>query len=53
MTIETDDLLGGSIGPKCAEAVAELRKRFKFGKWVELMKQSTDCLLYTSDAADE
>ena len=30
--IETDDLFGGGIGDKYHNAVAELRKRFKFGK---------------------
>ena len=31
--IETDDLLGGGIGPKFQHAIEELQKMFKFGSW--------------------
>ena len=40
--VETDDLLGGGIGDKYLDAVAELRRHFKFGKWVELMDTPTE-----------
>ena len=36
--VETDDPLGGEIGDKYLDAVAELRRQFKFGKWMELME---------------
>jgi len=38
--VETDDLLGGGIGDHFHKSVAELRKKYNFGKWVELMDQS-------------
>ena len=42
VVIETDDLLGGSIGPKMDAAVAELKRRLNFGKWVKLKDQATE-----------
>ena len=33
IVIETDDLLGGGIGPKFKHAIEELQKMFKFGSW--------------------
>ena len=42
IVVETDDLLGGGIGDKFFEAVAALRSKFKFGKWVELMDQACE-----------
>ena len=38
--IETDDLLGGGIGPKFQYAIEELQKIFKFGSWHWLMERS-------------
>ena len=40
--VETDDLLGGGIGPKFHAAVERLRKTYTFGKWKNLMKESTE-----------
>ena len=39
IVIETDDLLGGGIGPKFLKAVERLRERFKFGSWHYLQEQ--------------
>ena len=33
IVIETDDFLGGGVGPKWDKAIAAFRKRFDFGKW--------------------
>ena len=38
--IETDDLLGGGIGPKFQHAIEEMQKIFKFGAWHWLMERS-------------
>ncbi len=40
--VETDDLLGFRIGDRFLQCVVELRKRFTFGKWVDLQKKSCD-----------
>ena len=39
---ETDDLLGGGIGPKFQRAVEERKKRYTFGKWKILMDEATE-----------
>ena len=39
IVIETDDLLGGGIGPKFADALQRLRKRFNFGSWNSLQEK--------------
>lgn len=39
---ETDDLLGGGIGPKFQTAVEKLRKEYNFGKWKILQETSTE-----------
>ena len=33
ISIETDDLLGGGIGPKWIAAIETLRSEFDFGPW--------------------
>jgi hypothetical protein len=38
--VETDDLLGGGIGPKYDKAVKFLREEYTFGKW-KILKQGT------------
>ena len=40
--VETDDLLGGGIGPKYQAAIDTLRKTYTFGKWKVLQEQSTE-----------
>ena len=40
--VDTDDLLGGGIGPKYQAAIAALRKAYNFSKWKELMEASTE-----------
>ena len=51
--VEKDDLLGAGIGDKFFDAVAALRKKYNFGKLVELMDQSHEyggkTLIQTSD----
>ena len=42
IVVETDDLLGGGTGPKFHDAVEQLKKRYKFGKWKVLMEESTE-----------
>jgi hypothetical protein len=42
ISIETDDLLGGGIGPKWATAIEKLRKNFDFGRWKNLMEASQE-----------
>ena len=42
VVVETDDLLGGGIGPKFEAAIEQLRKKYKFGKWKNLMKEQTE-----------
>ena len=42
IVVETDDLLGGGIGEKFNQAVANIRKRFKFGKWIRLQEEQTE-----------
>merc|ERR1711953_829977 len=36
------DLLGGGNGDQFNKAVAELRKKYNFGKWVNLQEQSCE-----------
>jgi len=40
--VETDDLLGGGIGPKFHAAVEQLRKEYNFGKWKILQENATE-----------
>ena len=40
--VETDDLLGGGIGPKFQTAIETLRKEYNFGKWKVLQDASTE-----------
>ena len=40
IVIETDDLLGGGIGPKFANALNALQETFKFGSWHWLQDRS-------------
>ena len=40
--VETDDLLGGGVGPKFQKAIAALRKTYNLGKWKELKESSTE-----------
>ena len=40
IVLETDDFFGGGIGDQYRHAVGDLRKRYNFGKWVELMDES-------------
>ena len=40
--VETDDLLGGGVGPKYQAAILALRENYKFGKWKDLMENSTE-----------
>ena len=40
IVIETDDLLGGGIGPKFANALNTLQETFKFGSWHWLQERS-------------
>ena len=42
IVVETDDLLGGGNSDKFNKSVAELRKRYNFGKWVSLQEQSSE-----------
>ena len=42
IVVETDDLLGGGIGPRFQNAVAQLKKRYTFGKWKVLMDEATE-----------
>jgi hypothetical protein len=42
IVIETDDLLGGGVTDSFHQAVAELRRHFTFGKWVELQTASCE-----------
>jgi len=42
IVIETDDVLGGGIGSKFHNATDQLRRRFKFGVWVELMEHARE-----------
>ena len=42
IVVETDDLLGGGTGPKFHNAIEQLKKRYKFGKWKVLMDDSTE-----------
>ena len=41
IVIETDDLLGGGIGAKWTNAIAQLRNTFKFGSWTWLQEGPT------------
>ena len=40
--VETDDLLGGGIGPKYQAAIEVLKKEYNFGKWKILQESSTE-----------
>ena len=40
--VETDDLLGGGVGPKYEAAIDALRKIYKFGRWKILMDTPTE-----------
>ena len=40
--VETDDLMGGGVGECWFNAISQLRKRYNFGKWTELMEKSTE-----------
>jgi len=40
--VETDDLLGGGIGPKYQDAITQLRKEYNFGKWKILQEGPTE-----------
>ena len=40
ISIETDDLLCGGIGPKRTAAIATLRNNFDFGFWKNLQEES-------------
>ena len=42
IVVETDDLLGGGIGPQFHDAVTQLRKRYTFGKWKILMDEAAE-----------
>ena len=42
IVMKTDDLLGGGIGDKFHKAVELLRQHFRFGKWIQLMDQSSE-----------
>ena len=41
IVIETDDLLGGGIGSKWTNAIAQLRNTFKFGSWTWLREDAS------------